>query len=89
MNVTIALKEEALHLLSMTLPFHPGTVSNGLMMSSIGKLLSEKLDVLRLTFYTAPLTCFVLLPFYYSLEDARYKEYHVDSTNNAYMGKED
>jgi hypothetical protein len=56
------------------------------MMSSIGKLMSEKLDVLRLTFYTAPLTTIVLLPFYYSLEHEKYEQYQATSSN-AYIGK--
>jgi hypothetical protein len=47
---------------------------NGLAMSSIGRLLTEKLDVLRLTFYTAPLSAMVLLPFFNKLEaDSFYK----------------
>ncbi|MEW5301979.1 MAG: hypothetical protein WDW38_008612 [Sanguina aurantia] len=50
------------------------TISNGLMMCSIGRLMSEKLDVLRMTFYTAPVTIFVLLPFYFRMEAAAYQE---------------
>ena len=38
------------------------------MMSMSGKVLSEKLDVLRLTFYTSPISCLCLLPFYYLRE---------------------
>lgn len=38
------------------------------MMSMSGKVLSEKLDVLRLTFYTSPISCMFLLPFYYLRE---------------------
>ncbi|EFJ52147.1 hypothetical protein VOLCADRAFT_116181 [Volvox carteri f. nagariensis] len=54
-----------------------GTMCNGLAMSSIGRLLTEKLDVLRLTFYTAPLSAFVLLPFFNKLEaEAFYKYWH-------------
>ena len=45
-----------------------GTVSNAAMMSMSGKVLSEKLDVLRLTFYTSPISCMFLLPFYYLRE---------------------
>jgi hypothetical protein len=41
-----------------------GTICNGLMMSTSGRLMSEKIDVLRLTFYTAPISCFILIPFY-------------------------
>ncbi|GAX79732.1 hypothetical protein CEUSTIGMA_g7173.t1 [Chlamydomonas eustigma] len=62
-----------------------GTISNGLMMSSIGRLMSEKLDVLRLTFYTAPLTTIVLIPFYYSLEHEKYEQYQANSSNG-YIG---
>lgn len=56
------------------------------MMSSIGKLMSEKLDVLRLTFYTAPLTCIVLLPFYFSMEDKGFREYQAVSSSG-YIGE--
>ena len=45
-----------------------GTVCNGAMMSFSGKLLSEKLDVLRLAFYTAPVSLGVLLPIFYLQE---------------------
>ena len=56
------------------------------MMSSIGKLLSEKLDVLRLTFYTAPVTCIVLLPFYLNLEAENFTVYESVSSNG-YIGE--
>jgi drug/metabolite transporter (DMT)-like permease len=39
-----------------------GTISNGAMMTFSSKLLSEKLDVVRLTFYTAPVSLACLLP---------------------------
>lgn len=39
-----------------------GTVCNGAMMTFSGKLMSEKLDVIRLTFYTAPVSLVVLAP---------------------------
>lgn len=35
------------------------------MMSTSGKVLSEKMDVFRLSFYTAPVSCLALLPFVY------------------------
>lgn len=38
------------------------------MMSMTGKILSEKIDVLRLTFYTAPVSCALLLPTFYIRE---------------------
>lgn len=41
-----------------------GTVCNAAMMSTAGKVMSEKVDVLRLTFYTAPVSCAVLLPLF-------------------------
>lgn len=61
-----------------------GTMCNGLAMSSIGKLLTEKLDVLRLTFYTAPLTLFVLVPFYKQLEAPAFASY--STQGSAYLG---
>ncbi|KAK9814428.1 hypothetical protein WJX72_005780 [[Myrmecia] bisecta] len=45
------------------------TFSNAAMMTTSGKVLSEKVDVLRLTFYTAPVSAIVLLPAFL------YKEY--------------
>ncbi len=42
--------------------------------------MSEKIDAVRLTFYTAPLTCIVLLPFYWSLEHKKYAEYQQSHT---------
>lgn len=48
--------------------------------------MSEKLDVLRLTFYTAPLTCIVLLPFYQQLESERFEQYRAEHSQN-YMGE--
>lgn len=42
-----------------------GTVCNAAMMSTSGRSLSEKLDVLRLAFYTAPVSCLALFPFCY------------------------
>lgn len=45
-----------------------GTVCNAAMMSTSGRLLSEKLDVLRLAFYTAPVSCIALFPFCYVRE---------------------
>lgn len=43
-------------------------MSNALMMTMSGKILSERLDVLRLTFYTAPVSCLCLVPFYINKE---------------------
>lgn len=41
------------------------------MMSTTGKILSEKLDVLQLAFYTTPISSCVLLPFFWFLEVRR------------------
>ena len=45
-----------------------GTICNAAMMSTSGRILSEKLDVLRLAFYTAPVSCIALFPFCYFRE---------------------
>ena len=45
-----------------------GTVCNAAMMSTSGRVLSEKLDALRLTFYTAPVSCTLLLPIFLRFE---------------------
>lgn len=52
-----------------------GTVCNGVMVASIGKLLSEKVDVLRLVWYTSPVALCLLLPFHWRLEADRYAAY--------------
>jgi drug/metabolite transporter (DMT)-like permease len=41
-----------------------GMVCNGAMMTFSGKVLSEKLDVVRMTFYTAPISLACLFPFF-------------------------
>lgn len=46
------------------------TLSGAAMLSFSGKILSEKLDVLRLTFYTAPVSVGVLIPFFLFQEAA-------------------
>lgn len=52
-----------------------GTVCNGAMMTFSGKLLSEKLDVVRLTFYTAPVSLCCLAPFMVWRELASFQQY--------------
>ncbi|EFN59787.1 hypothetical protein CHLNCDRAFT_133480 [Chlorella variabilis] len=52
-----------------------GTVCNGAMMTFSGKLLSEKLDVVRLTFYTAPVSLVCLAPFYWMYERDKFLVY--------------
>ena len=37
-------------------------------MTTSGRVLSEKMDVFRLSFYTAPVSCLALLPFVYLRE---------------------
>jgi drug/metabolite transporter (DMT)-like permease len=44
------------------------TVSNGLMMTFSSKLMSEKLDVMRLTFYMSPVSLACLVPFFWVFE---------------------
>lgn len=63
-----------------------GTLSNGLMMASIGRLLSEKLDVWRLAFYCAPLTVIMLLPFYWAMEADSLSQYRTENSSQ-YIGK--
>lgn len=58
-----------------------GTVCNGAMMTFSGKLLSEKLDVVRLTFYTAPVSLLCLAPFMVWRELAAFRAYF--AVNNA------
>lgn len=45
-----------------------GVLCAAAMLSTAGLVLSEKLDVLQLTFYTAPVSFAMLLPFYITRE---------------------
>ena len=45
-----------------------GVLCAAAMMSTAGRVLSEKIDVLQLAFYTAPVSSCVLLPFFWFLE---------------------
>ena len=45
-----------------------GTLCNGAMMTFSGKVLNEKIDVVRLTFYTAPVSLACLMPFFLFFE---------------------
>ena len=64
-----------------------GTISNALMMTTSGRVLSEKVDVLRLTFYTAPVSLAALLPaFVASGEAGRFaREYAPLHGRDAYI----
>jgi hypothetical protein len=53
-----------------------GTVCHAIMMASSGKLLSEKVDVMRMTFYTSPVSCFVIFPFYLKMEAPNFHKYY-------------
>lgn len=48
--------------------FCAGVLCAAAMMSTAGRVLSEKIDVLQLAFYTAPVSSCVLLPFFWFLE---------------------
>lgn len=54
-------------------------VSNAAMMTMSGRMLSARVDALRLTFYTAPVCCLVLLPFYH------WREVRQPSSSNALL----
>ena len=54
-----------LGLLQFTAIVHPSNMTVSLPLLQV---LSEKLDVLRLAFYTAPISCAVLLPFFFIRE---------------------
>ena len=45
------------------------------MMSTAGRVLTQKIDVLQLAFYTAPVSSAVLLPFFWVLERERFLVY--------------
>jgi len=62
-----------------------GTVSNGLMMSFSGRVMSEKVDALRLTFYTSPIACLILMPFYMRLEAGPLRAYR-SQAQASYLG---
>lgn len=45
--------------------------ANAACLSTSGKLLTEKIDVMRLTFYIAPITAFCILPLLLHVEVRR------------------
>ena len=45
--------------------------ANAACLSTSGKLLTEKIDVMRLTFYIAPITAFFILPLLLHVEVRR------------------
>jgi drug/metabolite transporter (DMT)-like permease len=68
-------------------PSDPGavpaaTLCHALTMASAGKMLTEKMDVVRLSFYTAPLSCFVVSPFYMQMESDRFQAYFKEHSNS-------
>lgn len=62
-----------------------GTVCNGLMMSASGRMMSEKVDPLRLTFYMSPVACFVLAPFYWRLEAGEFAAWSAAHGGGSYL----
>ncbi|BDA45945.1 probable sugar phosphate/phosphate translocator At1g12500 [Coccomyxa sp. Obi] len=52
-----------------------GVLCAAAMMSTAGRVLSEKIDVLQLAFYTAPVSSCVLLPFFWFLEKDQFLVY--------------
>ena len=59
-----------------------GTVCNGAMMTFRGKVLSEKLDVVRLTFYTAPVSLICLTPFLLWREYVAFRVYFQENASS-------
>ncbi|CAL8467409.1 g6947 [Coccomyxa elongata] len=62
-----------------------GMVSNALMMTTSGRVLSERMDCLRLTFYTAPVSCVCLVPFYLFKESERLSEYAAEHRDGMFQ----
>lgn len=60
------------------------TFSNGAMMTFSGKVLSEKLDVVKLTFYTAPVSLLCLLPFTLIYEKHKFAAYYRNHTQGVW-----
>mmetsp|Transcript_27647 Transcript_27647/g.65652 ORF Transcript_27647/g.65652 Transcript_27647/m.65652 type:complete len:373 (-) Transcript_27647:81-1199(-) len=58
-----------------------GLMSNALMMTFSGKILSEKMDVFRLTFYTSPVSMVILLPFLWRTELQGFQDYWTGHKN--------
>lgn len=58
-----------------------GTFSNSLMMTLSSKLLSQKLDPIKLTFYTAPVSLLCLMPFMLKME---YKDFVIFNSTNGF-----
>lgn len=60
-----------------------GTLCSGAMMTISGKVLSEKLDVVRMTFYTAPVALVWLSPFVVWRELSAFKMYLTSNFGNS------
>jgi drug/metabolite transporter (DMT)-like permease len=61
------------------------TVANGIMMSMSGRVLREKVDVWRLSFYQAPIVMLTLTPAYVLWEHAKVKDFFEVDGNPAYI----
>ena len=59
-----------------------GTICNGAMMTFSGKVLSEKLDVVRLTFYSAPVSLACLMPFLVWRELGAFRTYFYENSTS-------
>ncbi|KIZ02867.1 hypothetical protein MNEG_5093 [Monoraphidium neglectum] len=62
-----------------------GTISNGLTASFSTRVMSEKVDALRLTFYASPVACLALLPFHARFEYASLTAYRLQA-ESSYVG---
>jgi drug/metabolite transporter (DMT)-like permease len=58
-----------------------GTMCNAAMMTFTGKLMSEKLDVVRMTFYTAPISLVCLFPFFVWRELSQLASYYSENSH--------
>ena len=58
------------------------------MMSTAGKVLSEKMDVIQLTFYTAPISCALLFPFFVVREVQCHIHYHQQGPQHCFSNPE-
>ena len=56
------------------------------MMCTAGKLLTEQLDVMQLTFYTAPASMAVLFPFFLTREVRALRTHLADTTRQSVPG---
>ncbi|MEW5304844.1 MAG: hypothetical protein WDW36_007425 [Sanguina aurantia] len=87
-GVGIAVFESTQHFVSVfgVVACFVGSICSGLMVVTSGRLLTEKMDGLSLTFYTSPVVLVSLLPFVWQMELGEFLVYQ-GSHDHSYLGE--